>query len=193
MNERALVLRGAPDDRPQLEQINQVVAEMLGKNGFGYSYVHSESMDDDTTVHKWFGDHRGELLKLVDDVRLPARYFLIESSSEPRAAAVADYLRAALPVVPLSELRQEAAAHAADSPGALVRLALGAEGTFDAESAQVIKAALRHLATDVRRSAAMAAALLGWPEMSTALADANERERDPDVQRLLEYALAKSE
>lgn len=186
-----LVLRSSPGDERQLQAVDRAIDGLAAEAELTYRYVHSESQDDDTVVHLWFGEREGELIKVVDDVRLPARYLSIESRSDSRAEMAATRLRAALPVVSMPELRDEAAAADAASPGALVRLALGVADEFDPASVKVIGAALRHEAPQVRHSAATAAALLGWPQLTPGLSEATEHETDPGMRRLLDYALAK--
>lgn len=189
MRQRYAVVREPADPEVLFERVEDALDALSREHDLVFVYERTDEADPRLRVHVWREIRGRARVRLAEDDALRVRYLAVEGDSDATAAAAEEALRAAVPTVPPAELRERARRELDSDPDALVRAALGS-GAFQADTAELVRAALAHPEPAVRQSAAMAAALTRWRQLEPELEAALAREDDPTAGALLRQAIS---
>ena len=186
---KSLVLADGPGDQ---DIVDSIVALLEQWRVLGDAFVYRERIDDgDVTTIVW-EDPRGSdsEIRLTFDRFADARYVSAASPSPAARDALFDRMSDSIAAVAVDELKAAADPPYPGDPGAVLRLALGLNGNYDASAHELLRAALAHTDDDVRAAAIEAAGLLQWPVLAEDLDAAMAREQNPGLGSMLAGARA---
>ncbi len=182
---RTRVLKGKISDTNVSQVFYRSVASLLAAD-FHFEAPVLTAISNTFTVTSWHRPDDSLEIQLVEDDAMPARWFSVVGR-QAEADHVLSILEPQLPIWPLDELEKKASLPAID-PGAVTRLALGAEEYSD-NTFEIIARALRSRKAEIRIAAAMATGVLRWPQFVPGLQTAAEKEPNEAAKRVLQRAL----
>ncbi len=185
MRRHVLRTDGHADFVPRFVATLPAVREL---SSVSFAYSHAEDLTDDVRRHVAVDAAGHGTLSVLVDLELEMRWVEIEGDSAAFERAVDDAVVALVQIVPLRQLRGEARRRPDEET--LVRLARGAQQVADAETLEILVAALASDHPARLCGAAMAARILRWPELLAPLEAASAVKRTARVKRALREALA---
>lgn len=169
--------------------IDATLIDLMVEHGIRFDLLGTREIDDSLTETIWTAvDGPSAHIRLFHDTEMPALWIAVESVSDRVTQAMATACQRGLPVRSFEALCRDVREGLA---GSLPRLAL----THDLRLAQVlpslVDAALQSSAPARRLEAAMASQMASIPGLRPLLVAALERETDPDLATMIEFAISK--
>lgn len=161
------------------------LAPLAAARDIQFSYVGSESRASGATLHKIVDvmDNLAQVDLLVDS-SLPSWYLVVTAALDDVGTGIVDGLKARVPMLTTAQLQEQAAA-GGRTPGALIALGMGLNGTTSPEAEQLLRDGLTSPDMDTRYAAAVGASFLRSQELANALDRAAEAEPDEDITRVM--------
>ena len=154
------------------------------QDAFGDAMMFQESADTGETVtHRWQSADEDESLEVVEDASMNVVYAVTTE------AAVRGEIVAAFGCLSAADIRDVIASDLAEEHVRLPMLALCNSQAFDPETERLLVETSRHPRAEVRLSAVLVMATLGWPALRAQLF-AMRSEGDPRIVRVLQRAAA---
>jgi hypothetical protein len=190
LSTRSVILKAPPKNDSLISQVDEVVRGWTSRQLY-FSSAQRVENSPGMVVWVWTEPSKPGLeVRLVFDDLAGIRYVSVKAPDEDPndlQGALLGEVAKAFTVFTVEELRDMARSEA-NASGVWMKLALGIGGAFDAETFQLVSAALNSPDLDVRRGAAEASALLQWPELFDPVSEAFDRERDESLKQLLGLA-----
>lgn len=187
MISKSYILATTENSSNLIDAVNDVCLQLNWIEGTTFGYA-GEEIDDETQYFFWLqASGAPGRMRLVVDAEMPAQYVEVAVTTEYLHEQVHMLLERALTIVDDIGLKLAVCRAADGDPGALMRLGVGYHGGFDPEVKTLIEAGLTSRNTAIRRGAAMAIFLLGWPEFAPALDTAISAETDEKLRAQLKF------
>lgn len=184
---RRHVLRTDGVDPNFLPRFQSALPRVRELSSVAFAYARAEDVSDEVRRYVALDAAGHGSLSILQDLELEMRWVEIAGDSEAFERAVDDAVVAIVEIVPLRQLRGEARRRPDEET--LVRMARGAQQVADAETLEILVAALGSENPARVRGGALAAQILGWPELRAPLEAASAVKRTARVKRALRDAL----
>ncbi len=161
------------------------------KDDLGAEYEYAgEDPGEKHTAYVW--EQKGtkiSQIRLVHRLGDESWFITVGALTEAGCERIGGVLASELSFYTATELVEEARKATADNVGWITLMAHGSNGRFDPGVVEVIELHLRSKLRSCRREAAMAVALVRWPQLLPALRTARQSERDAGIRANLDLAI----
>jgi hypothetical protein len=189
MSRQHFVLHDDTDIQDLFDDVENALDELQEQQNLLFVYAQTEETDD-AKVHVWLERRKKDaLVKLVDDLVIPARYLIVEAMIQEEVARIVTSLEKHVRFISLQELQQQANSKMTDDPRSLLLLALGTTETFDQTTFDIQLRGLRSSDTKVRYAATMSAGTTQWPEFIPELTTLSQTDPIPDIRDMASRSL----
>jgi HEAT repeat protein len=154
-----------------------------------FAYQYTEDPSEDEMVHVWQGGHEGDVLRIVEDAPMACVYAVALSADPALVDQLIEALEGAFPRVGCDAVCAGLRETALDRPDALMQLTVCDSKNYHAPSEQLLLELSHSDDGDVRMVCVQAMGILGWPSLLAWLAEMEPGEPDPDIRKIIGFAL----